>query len=135
MKIKNKDLVHVINFLDGLSVKGLKSIHRTNISDKLKSKLDSFSKAQKQLQEEFQKDTGTKKGEWHQEEYKKLLDQFNTIDDTDSKVEINSLKSVIKPLVAEDSEHEFKDGNAIGVAALYVALDLANGKTKEEDAE
>ncbi|MEK4924103.1 hypothetical protein MKX78_19535 [Cytobacillus sp. FSL R5-0569] len=132
MKIKNKDLVHVINFLDGLTVKGLKSIHRTSISEKLKSKLETFSKAQKQLQEEFQKDTGTKKGEWHQEEYKKLLEQFNSIDDTDSKVEISSLKSVINPLVAEDSEHEFKDGDAIGVAALYTALELGKENNTEE---
>lgn len=119
MKIKNKDLVHVINFLDGLGVKGLKSIHRTNISKKLKEKLDGFGEAQKQLQDEYKDDR-----EGQQEEFKKLLEQYNTIDDTDSKVEINSLKSVIKPLVAEDSEHEFSDGDAIGVAALYESLNL-----------
>lgn len=123
MKIKNKDLVHVINFLDGLGVKGLKSIHRTNISEKLKGKLDAFTKSQKQLQEEY-KDNA----EGYREEFTKLLEQYNTIDDTDSKVEINSLKSVIKPLVAEDSEHEFKDGDAIGVATLYTALDLGGDK-------
>lgn len=123
MKIKNKDLVHVINFLDGLSIKGLKSIHRTNISNKLKEKLDVFTKAQKQLQDEYKDDS---KG--HQKEFKKLLEQYNTIDDTDSKVEVTSVKSVIKPLVAEDSEHEFKDGDAIGVAALYVALNLGGDK-------
>lgn len=123
MKIKNKDLVHVINFLDGLGVKGLKSIHRTNISEKLKGKLDAFTKSQKQLQEEYKDDA-----EGLQREFTKLLEQYNTIDDTDSKVEINSLKSVIKPLVAEDSEHEFKDGDAIGVATLYTALDLGGDK-------
>ncbi len=123
MKIKNKDLVHVINFLDGLGVKGLKSIHRTNISNKLKEKLDTFTKAQKQLQDEYKDDA---KG--YHEEFKKLLEQMNTIDDTDSKVEITSVKSIIKPLVAEDSEHEFKDGDAIGVAALYVALNLGGDK-------
>lgn len=123
MKIKNKDLVNVINFLDTLPVKGLKSIHRTNISAKLKDKLDVFSKAQKQLQEEYKDDA---KG--YQEDFKKLLEQVNTIDDTDSKVEITSVKSIIKPLVAEDSEHEFKDGDAIGVAALYVALGLGGDK-------
>lgn len=123
MKIKNKDLVNVINFLDGISVKGLKSIHRTNVSGKLKDKLDVFSKAQKQLQDEYKDD-----GKGYQEEFKKLLEQHNTIDDTDSKVEITSVKSIIKPLVSEDSEHEFKDGDAIGVAALYEALNLGGGK-------
>lgn len=123
MKIQNKDLVHVINFLDGLSVKGLKSIHRTNISGKLKGKLDAFSSGQKQLQKEYKDDA-----EGHQEEFKKLLEQANTIDDTDSKVEIESLKSVIKPLVAEDSEHEFSDGDAIGLAAVYEALNLGGEK-------
>lgn len=90
-----------------------------NISAKLKEKLDVFTKAQKQLQDEYKDDR-----EGQQEEFKKLLEQYNTIDDTDSKVEISSLKSVIKPLIAEDSEHEFKDGDAIGLYALYVALDL-----------
>lgn len=123
MKIKNKDLVHVINFLDGLSIKGLKSIHRTSISAKLKEKLDVFTKAQKQLQDEYKDDS---KG--LQEEFKKLLEQYNTIDDTDSKVEISSLESVVKPLVAEDSEHEFKDEDAIGLYALYIALDLGDDK-------
>lgn len=123
MKIKNKDLVHVINFIDGLSVKGLKSIHRTNISAKLKEKLDTFGKAQKQLQEELKSD-----GKALQDEFTQLLEQYNTIDDTDSKVEISSLKSIIKPLVAEDSEHEFKDGDAIGVAVLYEALNLGGDK-------
>ena len=123
MKIKNKDLVHVINFLDGLSVKGLKSIHRTNISSKLKSKLDALSKAQQQLQDEYKDDA---KG--RQEEFGKLLEQCNTIDDTDSKVEITSVKSIIKPLVADDSEYEFADGDAIGVATLYEALNLGGAK-------
>lgn len=123
MKIKNKDLVNVINFLDGLSIKGLKSIHRTSISNKLKEKLDSFAKAQDQLKEEYKDDRKS-----HQDEFKKLLEQVNTIDDTDSKVEINSLKSVIKPLVSEDSEHEFSDGDAIGVAALYESLNLGGDK-------
>jgi sortase (surface protein transpeptidase) len=123
MKVKNKDLVHVINFLDGLSVKGLKSIHRTSISNKLKAKLESFASAQKQLQKEYKEDP-----EGFQDEYKKLLEQYNTIDDTDSKIEIASLKSVLIPIVAEDSDHEFKDGDAIGVAALYESLKLGGEK-------
>ena len=123
MRIKNKDLVHVINFLDGLSIKGLKSIHRSNISNKLKQKLENFSNAQRQLQNEFKNDSNG-----HQEEFKKLLEQNNTIDDTDSKVEIESLKSVLKPLVTEDSDHEFKDGDAIGVAVLYKSLNLGGDK-------
>lgn len=123
MKIKNKDLVHVINFLNGLSVKGLKSIHRTGISNKLQAKLETSSNAQKQLQKEYKND-----GEGHQKEFKKLMEQYNTIDDTDSKVEIESLKSIIKPLVAEDSEHEFSDGDAIGLAAVYVSLNIGGDK-------
>lgn len=123
MKIKNKDLVHVINFLDSLSVKGLKGIHRTSISEKLKDKTEKFSNAQQQLQKDYKDD-----GEAHQKEFKKLLEQYNTIDDTDSKVEITSLKSIVKPLVSEDSEVEFKDSAAIGLYAVYVALNLGGEK-------
>src|SRR5690625_2746756 len=128
MKIKNKDLIHVINFIDGLGIKGLKSIHRTNISNKLKEKVDSLQKAQQQLQEEYKTD---KKGQ--QEELRKLIESHVTVDDTDSKVEMYSIKSAVKPLVAEDSEHEFKDGDAMGVAALYVALDLGGENNEGND--
>lgn len=123
MKIKNKDLVHVVNFLTGLTVKGLKSIHRTSIANKLLEKMSAFEKAQAQLRDEYKDD-----GKGHQEEFKKLLESYVTIDDTDSKVELNSIKSVIKPLVAEDSEYEFKDSDGIGVAVMYEALNL--GETK-----
>lgn len=123
MKIKNKDLVHVINFLDGLVVKGLKSIHRTSISNKLKAKLDALGKAQQQLKDEYKDDA---KGE--RAEFEKLLDQYVTIDDTDSKVEISSVKSVIRPLVSEDSDYEFSGADAVGVATLYSALNLGGDK-------
>lgn len=119
MKIKNKDLANVINLLDTIPVKGLKSIHRTAISERLKDKHEKLVKAQEQLREEYKDDV---KG--FKSEMEKLLDQNNTIDDTDSKVEIESLKSTLKPLVAEDSEYEFKDGDAIGIAVLYTALNL-----------
>lgn len=123
MKIKNKDLVHVINFLDGLVVKGLKSIHRTSISNKLKAKLDALGKAQQQLKDEYKDDA---KGE--RAEFEKLLDQYVTIDDTDSKVEISSVKSVIRPLVSADSDYEFSGADAVGVATLYDALNLGGEK-------
>lgn len=122
MKIKNKDLVHVINFLEGLNIKGIKSIHRTNIANKLKEKLEVFAEGQKQLQDEFKSDP-----RGFQDEIKKLVEQDNTIDDTDSKVEINSIKSVIKPLI-ENEETEFKDGDAIAVQVLYYALNLGGDR-------
>lgn len=119
MKIKNKDLANVINLLDGIPVKGLKSVHRTRISEKLKDKHEKLVKAQEQLREEYE---GDRKG--FKKEMEKLLEESNTIDDTDSKVEITSLKSVLKPLVADDSEYEFKGGDAIGIAVLYDTLNL-----------
>lgn len=119
MKIQNKDIIHVINFLGGLDVKGMKSIHRSRIVNKLMDKMELFTDAQTQLKEEYKEDV---KG--FQVEFKKLVQGYSTIDDTDSKVEVTAIKSIVKPLVADDSEFEFKDGDAIAIAVLYEALEL-----------
>lgn len=74
------------------------------------------------MQDEFKSDP-----RGFQDEIKKLVEQDNTIDDTDSKVEINSIKSVIKPLI-ENEETEFKDGDAIAVQVLYYALNLGGDR-------
>ncbi len=118
MKIKNKDLANVINFLDGVKAKGLKSIHRTRITNKLKSKFEELGEAQKQLQDEFKNDK-----ENYLDEMKKLLDEHVTIDDTDSKVYIESLKSLIKD-VLDDEEQEFNDGDALGLEVVYTVLEM-----------
>src|SRR5699024_11679336 len=85
MKIKNKDLANVINFLDGVKAKGLKSIHRTRITNKLKSKFEELGEAQKQLQDEFKNDK-----ENYLDEMKKLLDEHVTIDEDRKSTRLNS---------------------------------------------
>lgn len=53
IEIENSNLVRVINFLDSLSLKGMKSIHRTNLSRKLMEKLKTVGDNEKQLREEL----------------------------------------------------------------------------------
>ena len=129
MKIKNKDLIAVINFLDGLKVKGLKSIHRTNLTEKLKSKVEKFDVVKDKLQEDYKDDTKKMN-----EEFKAFMEQENNINESDNKVEIESLKSIIKPLIAEDSETEFSGADAVGLAVVYNALKLdEKGDKKNEN--
>lgn len=118
MKIKNKDLINVINFLDGVEARGLKSIHRTRITNKLKTKFEELGDAQKQLKDEYK---GDKEG--YLKEVKKLIEEHVTIDDTDSKVYIESLKSIVRD-VLDDEEQTFNDSDAMGLETIYTVLEM-----------
>ena len=123
IEIENIDIAKVINFLDGLSLKGLKSIHRTNLSRELQEKLKVVAENEKQLIEELEDDEKKLKAE---------LDKFHkekvVIDGGDSQTMLQSVKSVIKSLVAEDSEHEFSGNDAYALACLYDEFELNKGE-------
>ncbi|MCM3111690.1 hypothetical protein [Lederbergia lenta] len=125
IEIENSNLVRVINFLDGLLVKGLKGIHRTNLSQKLQDKLKAVVVNEKQLKDEMKDEP-----EQLKEELEKFYKERVVIDSGDSQTMLRSVKSVIKELVAEDSEHEFKDNDAYALACLYEAFQI-DEETKE----
>ncbi len=119
IEIENINIGKVINFLDGIPLKGLKSIHRTNLSRQLNEKLQVVADNEKQLMEELKDDQAKLKAE---------LDKFYkekvVIDGGDSQAMLQSVKSVIKEITSEDSEHEFQGDDAYAVAALYETFGL-----------
>lgn len=121
MKIKNKDLIPVINFLNGLKVKGLKSIQRTNFTKKLQIEAEKYIEDQRALNVEY---SFNKEGLI--EDFEELSNQVVNINETDNKVEISVIKEITKPLVSEESEHEFEGGDAIAISCLYEALELGD---------
>lgn len=116
LKIKNIELVNVINFLDGLNLKGLKGIHRTRLSRQLQEKLTEVMETEKELQEDLKDDKEKLK-----EDLKALHDDYAVVDGGDSRTMLESVKSVIKEIV-ENEDHEFSKNDAYGLEALYTAF-------------
>ncbi len=125
LKIELKDVARVINFLDGLSVKGLKSIHRTNLSRVLGEKLNVASENEKQLREELKEDE-----ENLLKELKDFMKQEVVIDSGDSQKWLLAVKAIIKDVV-EKEEVDFKENDAYAVAVLYEAFGLDDAKEVE----
>lgn len=119
IEIENINIAKVINFLDSLPLKGLKSIHRTNLSRQLNDKLQVVAENEKQLMEELKEDKEKLK-----EELEKFYKEKVVIDGGDSQAMLQSVKTVIKDITAEDSEREFSNDDAYAVAALYEAFGL-----------
>ena len=118
LEIENIHVVRVINFLDSLPLKGLKSIHRTNLSRLLQEKLKVIAENEKQLMEELKDD---------QEKLKEELQKFHkekvVIDGGDSQAMLQAVKAVIKEVV-EKEEMEFSRDDAYALACLYEAFNL-----------
>lgn len=130
IEIENINIAKVINFLDELSLKGLNSIHRTNFSRKLSEKLKVVVENEKQLIEEAN-GSPKKQKEWLEKFYKEKI----VIDGGDSQTMLQSVKSVIKEITAEDSEHEFNGDNAYAVACLYEEFGLGEETNNEKGEE
>lgn len=113
--------MNVINFIDGLTAKGLKSIHRTNLSQKLKEMAEQFFNNQELLSVEY-KVSGNEKD--FKREVLELAEQERVIDSSEYEKEIEVIKELVKPLLSEGSEHEFSGGDALAVQILYYALGL-----------
>jgi len=120
LEIENMQIARVINFLDGLSLKGLKSIHRTNLSRKLQEKLRVIADNERQIMEELKDDKEKMK-----EELQKFYKERVIIDGGDSQIMLQSIKETIKEIV-ENEEQEFSNDDAYAVACLYEAFNLGN---------
>jgi len=121
LEIENKHLVRVINFLDGLNLKGMKSIYRTNLSRALQEKLKHVAENEKQLREELKGEQDKLK-----EELEVLFDEKTIIEGGDSQTMLQSVKQSVKEII-ENEEKEFSNDNAYAIAALYEAFNLEGG--------
>lgn len=143
LEIEYNQLANCINILDKLPLKGLKSIHRTRLSNKLTEVLQRVSNEQTEIQKEYFEldEEGNPKIDNElkyckdKEAYSKTMTDFVTekavIDDGDSQV---MLKSVKKSL--EEADVEFDGREAYAYEYLYSALTDAEGakETTDEDA-
>lgn len=129
LEIENIQIVEAINVLNKLKLKGLKSIHRTRLANKLIEKLQQLQKEEKELKEEFSNkdEEGNpiiKDGKYDIkdfEEFRKAMEEFykekTVIDDSDLQVTLRSVKQSL-----EESEIEWDGKEAYAYAALYEAF-------------
>jgi hypothetical protein len=132
LQIENIKLNGAIQILDKLSLKGLKSIHRTRLSKQLTEKLQRVAEEEKQLKKEHCNldDDGEpividgKLDIKDMDEFQEVMQEFYSekviIDSSDSLV---MLKSVKKSL--EESEIEWEGEEAYTFESLYSAFEEA----------
>ena len=129
LKIDNIKVVGAIKILDKLPLKGLKSIHRTRLSEQLQEHLKRIFKEEEKLRKEYcyLDDEGNPKvidGKLDlkdEEGFKEVITEFYKekviIDSSDSQVTLKSVKKSI-----EESDVEFKGEEAYQFADLYEAI-------------
>lgn len=126
LEIENIKISDSINILNKLPLKGLKSIHRTRLANKLIEKLQRVADEEKKLKEEYSnKDKDgkavIKDGKYDikdLDEFQKVIEEFYkekvVIDDGDSQVMLRSVKQSL-----EECEIEWEGKEAYDYAALY----------------
>ncbi|PAV30181.1 hypothetical protein CIL05_06855 [Virgibacillus profundi] len=141
LKIEYVQVANCINVLDKLSLKGLKSIHRTRLAKELSEKLTRIVEEQKEIQKEYYEldEDGNpiiedKKCK-DKEEYLKTMGEFTkekiVIDSGDSQVILKSIKQSL-----EESEVEWNGRESYAFEYLYSALsDEKDAKKKEAETE
>lgn len=136
LKIENIKVGGAIQVLDKMPLKGLKSIHRTRLSEKLQEELQRVAKEETEIIKEYAKldDEGqpqitkdgrvTFKDEEGLKEFTKHRKEEVIIDSGDSYVMLKSVKRSL-----EDCEVEWDGKDAYSFADLYDAIE---GNTEDE---
>lgn len=137
LEIEYRQLSHVINLLDRLKLKGLKSIHRTRLSRKLQEELERVAGEQLEIQKEyFELDENgnpiieedkCKDEKEYLETMNKFLQEKVIIDSGDSQVMLKSVKSSL-----EESDLELEGREAYVFEYLYTSLEDIETNTEEE---
>ncbi|NWO12415.1 hypothetical protein [Virgibacillus sp.] len=134
IKINKIKLIDSINILDELPLKGLKSIHRSRLREKLTSELERVIKEEKQLKKDYS--NVDEKGEpiindgyydiRDMDNFQKVLSEFYQetiiIDDNNDEVYLESVKGAL-----EDADVQWSGKKAIDYAYLYDAFQTNKG--------
>lgn len=138
LEIEYRELANCIHVLDKLTLKGLKSIHRTRLSKDLTEILQRAGEEQLEIQKEYfelDEEGNPIVDDEHckdREEYLKTMSDFTSekavIDSGDSQVTLESVKKSM-----EDSEESWEGQEAYAFEYLYTALE--NGDSKGKDKE
>lgn len=140
LEIKYKELSNVINLLDKLKLRGLKSVHRTRLSRKLTEELERVVKEQLEIQKEYFEvdedgnpiiDLDKCKDK---DGYLKTMDEFTNecvvIDSGDSQVMLKSVKNAI-----EESDLELDGKEAYTFEYLYTQFEKMDDSSSKEKSE
>lgn len=117
LEIEYMQIARVINFLDELSFKGIRSINRTKITRYLASRLQEIADGEKVIREDF-KDDPRRMGE----ELSEYFQQTIVVEGAEYEKPIEHIAEKVKELTAEDSDAEFSGNDAYALSVLYGEL-------------
>ncbi len=121
LELELLDIPKVVNFLDSLSMKGMKGINRTKLTRHLAGVLQEEADNEKELRKEFQDDK-----ERLQDELNEFYEQKVIVDESKFLVPIKTVRAKIKEITSDDSNFEFKGNDSIAATILYEAFNLDN---------
>ena len=121
MKIKNGQISTIINFLDGMKLKGRQSLGRTKLKEKLAEKNELFAKDQQAIIDEYDAWTDKEKLQYKLPD-EEARETMNDLLNQEVEITYNSpfRKDFVKAL--EDYEGDLEGINADAYALLYVKL-------------
>lgn len=119
MEIKHIDLQKVIIFLQDLKMKGIKSIHRTKITNYLSEKLDEVAKGEETIREDYKDNK-----EVRIKELDSYFNETTVVSGDEFYKSLSVLKDKIREMISDDSEEEFSGEEAYILNILYEQLDL-----------
>ena len=114
LEIKNIDIAKVINFLENTNFNGLASVNRSKVTNYLSEKLREVVEGEKTIREDYKDDKDKL-----EKELRAYFDEAVIVEGANFLKPLNVVKSKIKELTAEDSEHEFSGDKAYALSVLY----------------
>ena len=121
MKIKNRQISTIINFLDGMKLNGRQSLGRTKLKEKLTEKNELFAKDQQEIIDEYDAWTDKEKLQYKLPD-EEARETMNDLLNQEVEITYNSpfRKDFVKAL--EDYEGDLEGINADAYAKLYEKL-------------
>ena len=121
MKIKNGQINTIINFLNGMKLKGRQSLGRTKLKEKLTEKNELFAKDQQEIIDEYDAWTDKEKLQYKLPD-EEARETMNDLLNQEVEITYNSpfRKDFVKAL--EDYEGDLEGINADAYAKLYEKL-------------
>jgi hypothetical protein len=121
MKIKNGQISTIINFLDGMKLKGRQSLGRTKLKEKLTEKNEEVTADQVEIIDEFEGWSDKEKGQFVNTN-KEMNEAINTLLLQESEVEYNSPFKKDFAEVLENYDGDLSGTDADMYAVLYEQL-------------
>jgi|SRR5699024_2213262 len=123
LEIELKEVSNVVNFLDGLTLAGLKGINRTKLTRHLVTILQEEAENEKALQ----KESKDKPKQWLEKELKDFYSQKIVVEGGKFLKPLEVIKAKIKEITSEESTYEFQGNDSAAAFVLYEAFNLGEG--------